>query len=72
MSDFYGISFGTGIVFKTFAFDIAYQYRFGRKWGDEHMLEQEISSNVKQHYLYFSLIFYYRSARDLTILKDRR
>lgn len=63
MNNFYGISFGTGIVFKRFAFDIAYLYRFGRKWGDEHMLEQGISSNVKQHYLYFSLIFYYRTPK---------
>ncbi|KJU82207.1 hypothetical protein MBAV_005599, partial [Candidatus Magnetobacterium bavaricum] len=29
VDNFYGFSFGSGITFKRFAFDVAYQYRFG-------------------------------------------
>ena len=57
--DFYGISFGSGIVYKTlFSLDFAYQYRFGKKKNAGYMDNQQISGRVSQHYLYASLIFY--------------
>lgn len=59
VDDFYGLSLGTGIVFKKYAFDIAYQYRFGHKKRGEYMLSREISTDERQHYLYTSMIFYF-------------
>jgi len=56
---FYGASIETGILFGDISFDIAYQYRFGTKRRSEFMLEREISSDVKQHYLYCSVVFYF-------------
>ena len=59
VDDFYGASIGTGILFEDLSFDIAYQYRFGEKSSPKFMLEREISSEVKQHYLYGSIILYF-------------
>lgn len=59
VDNFYGCSFGTGISFKSFAFDIAYLYRIGEKRDVEDMLDQKISSDIKQHYLHTSMIFYF-------------
>jgi long-subunit fatty acid transport protein len=50
---FYGASLGFGYLFGDFVFDIAYQYRFGKKKNEE------ATSKVKQHYLYSSIIFYF-------------
>lgn len=55
---FYGISLGSGYSFGDFVFDIAYQYRFGKKENAEILQGHQISSNVKQHYLYASMIIY--------------
>lgn len=57
--DFYGVSLGGGYLFGDFVFDIAYQYRFGKKKKAEFIQGEEISSNVKQHYLYSSMIIYF-------------
>lgn len=59
VDNFYGVSVGTGITFPSFAFDIAYQYRFGEKKRAEDMLGEKISSDIKQHYIYSSVIFYF-------------
>ncbi|MGA1795418.1 MAG: OmpP1/FadL family transporter [bacterium] len=59
VDDFYGVSMGSGIKYKNFAFDVAYQHRFGEKKNVESMLGEEISSHVTQHYLYTSMIFYF-------------
>lgn len=59
VDDFYGISLGTGIVFKNWTFDLAYQYRFGKRREAEDMLGKIISSHVEQHYFYSSMIFYF-------------
>jgi long-subunit fatty acid transport protein len=59
VDDFYGASVGTGILLNDFAFDIAYQYRFGRRPNAASMQGEEISSKIKQHYLYSSMIFYF-------------
>ena len=58
VDDFYGASLGTGILMNDFAFDIAYQYRFGRRPDAASMQGEEISSDIRQHYLYGSMIFY--------------
>ncbi len=59
VDNFYGVSLGSGFVLKNFAFDIAYQYRFGGKKDVESLSSQKISTDIKQHYLYSSLIFYF-------------
>jgi long-subunit fatty acid transport protein len=59
VDDFYGVSLGSGFLLKNSVFDIAYQYRFGEKKDVESLYNQKIYSNVKQHYLYSSIIFYY-------------
>jgi long-subunit fatty acid transport protein len=57
--DFYGFSIGSGFTLNDrFSLDIAYQYRFGNDVGD-HILEPlGFSQDVKEHTLYFSVIFY--------------
>ncbi|UCG12519.1 MAG: hypothetical protein JSU72_18850 [Deltaproteobacteria bacterium] len=55
--DFYGLSVGSRVAVKSFAFDIAYQYRFGRNVG-EHILEGfDFSQDVDEHTVYASVIF---------------
>ena len=57
--DFYGFSVGSGVAVKPFAFDVAYQYRFGRNVG-EHILEGfNFSQDVDEHTVYASVIFHY-------------
>lgn len=58
--DFYGVSFGTGILYyERFSIDLVYQFRFGDKKDIEEMGEENISANVTQHYLYASVIYYF-------------
>ena len=59
VDNFYGVSLGSGFLLKNFAFDIAYQYRFGEKKDVESLSSQKISSDIKQHYLYSSIIVYF-------------
>ena len=57
--DFYGISFGTGIIYnELFSLDFAYQFRLGKKKNAEVIEGQNISSKVTQHYFYTSIICY--------------
>lgn len=56
--DFYGVTLGSGLVYKNMVFDIAYQYRFG---DDVRQLEIGGSSStmdVDEHYVLFSLIYH--------------
>lgn len=60
VDDFYGIGIGIGLtIAEGFSFDIAYQYRFGTRYQAESMLDEGISSDVKQHSLYSSMIYYF-------------
>jgi long-subunit fatty acid transport protein len=59
VDDFFGLSIGTGIICKDCTFDIAYQYRFGKKRNAESMLGRSITVNVEQHSLYSSIIYYF-------------
>ena len=59
--DFMGFSIGSGIAYKNFVYDIAYQYRFGRDVtttsfaiGDENP-----SQDIDQHTLYMSIIYHF-------------
>jgi len=57
--DFYGISFGSGIAYKRFIFDIAYQYRFGNDVGTSIMKNLNFSQNVDEHTIYSSVIIHF-------------
>ena len=57
--DFYGLSVGSGVAVKPFAFDIAYQYRFGRDVGAHLVGGFDFSQDVDEHTVYASVIYYF-------------
>lgn len=62
--DFYGVSFGFGIVTNRLAIDFSYQYRFGDvisevPTGDVNTGLKIIKGKIQQHSLLSSLIFYF-------------
>ena len=61
--DYFGLSLGTGITVKRVAFDVAYQYRFGRNVGRDAggsgLQEFDFSMDVNEQKLYASTIFYF-------------
>jgi len=57
--DFYGFSLGSGIAYKQFIFDIAYQYRFGRDVRTVNVGNEDSSQDVDQHTVYMSLIYHF-------------
>lgn len=55
---FYGISAGSGVSFDRYAFDLSYQYRWGNGvTGD--IPDEGITSDVGQHTVMASLIYYF-------------
>lgn len=56
--DFYGMSLGSGLVYKNFVFDCAYQYRFGRDVRQLEIGGSSSAMDVDEHYIYFSLIYH--------------
>jgi len=54
--DFYGFSLGSGIGWRNFIFDLAYQYRIGRDVGEASLPQVGLSQDVTEHRLYASLI----------------
>jgi len=57
--DFYGISLGTGIAWKNYIFDIAYQYRSGNDVGEYLDQDYAFSMDSEEHRLYTSLIIHF-------------
>jgi len=57
--DFWGFSIGSGIAYKRYAFDIAYQYRFGRDVRTATVGNEPSSQDVDQHAVYMSLIYHF-------------
>lgn len=57
--DFFGFSLGTGIAYKQFVFDIAYQFRFGRNVRTTTVGGEDSSQDVDQHTVYTSLIYHF-------------
>jgi long-subunit fatty acid transport protein len=57
--DIFGFSVGTGFAVNRFAFDAAYQYRFGRDIGGSILGERDFSMDMDEHTIYSSLIFYF-------------
>jgi len=58
--DIYGVSLGSGIVlYEKFAFDIAYQYRFGSDVGQGTLTGADFSQDISEHTVYSSFIVYF-------------
>ena len=57
--NFYGFSLGSGIAGGRFAFDIAYQYRFGNNVGESILQNLDFSQDVKEHTVYSSIIVHF-------------
>ncbi len=57
--DFYGFSLGSGIAYKRFIFDMAYQFRFGNNVGASILDEWDFSQDVSEHMIYTSIIVHF-------------
>ncbi len=56
---FYGFSLGSGIAANRFAFDIAYQFRWGNGVRKTRLGTEEVFQDIQQHTVYASIIFYF-------------
>ncbi|MEA2013698.1 MAG: outer membrane protein transport protein [Thermodesulfobacteriota bacterium] len=54
--DYYGFSFGSGLAYGRYVFDIAYQFRFGDDVGGSSLQGLDFSQDVREHKVYMSLI----------------
>lgn len=59
VDDYYGISVGSGIVYKRFVFDAAYQFRFGRDVGQSNLEHLDFSQDINEHTFYSSVIVHF-------------
>ncbi len=57
--DYYGFALGTGIAYKNYVFDIAYQYKFGNDVGGSTLEDIGFSQDVEEHTVYSSLIVHF-------------
>ena len=58
VKDFYGISIGTGISYKRYVFDLAYQLRWARHVDTSNLIGAS-EANIMQHLLMFSFILHF-------------
>jgi long-subunit fatty acid transport protein len=59
VDNYWGFSLGSGIGFKQYFFDFAYQFRFGKNIGTSVLQDFGFSQNVFEHSFYMSLIYHY-------------
>lgn len=57
--NFWGVSVGSGIAYKQFVYDIAYQYRFGRDVRSAIVGDETSRQDVHQHTVYMSVIYHF-------------
>ncbi len=60
LDDYYGFSLGTGYARGRFAFDIAYQFRFGNNVSADIPFIAGRKVDIKQHTLMASVIYYFK------------
>lgn len=60
LDDYYGFSLGTGYARGKFAFDLAYQYRFGNNVSADIPNIEGGKVDVRQHTLMASVIYYFK------------
>jgi long-subunit fatty acid transport protein len=58
VKDFYGFSLGSGIAYKRFVFDIAYQLRWGRNVDSGNLIATS-EADIMQHTILASLIIHF-------------
>jgi long-subunit fatty acid transport protein len=58
VDDYYGFSFGTGLVRGRVVFDISYQYRKGNNVTSDFLTVPDSDPDIDQHTVMASLIFY--------------
>ncbi len=56
---YYGASIGSGIAYKWFVFDVAYQYRFGKNVGQYMLQDFNYAKDVYEHTVYSSIIIHF-------------
>jgi long-subunit fatty acid transport protein len=56
--DFYGFSVGSGLVYKQFIFDAAYQFRWGNNVDTGNLIDTS-EADVRQHSVLASIIFHF-------------
>ena len=56
--DFYGIAIGSGVAYKRFIFDVAYQLRWGRGVDTGNLIATS-SADIRQHLLLASIIVHF-------------
>jgi long-subunit fatty acid transport protein len=59
INEFYGLSLGTGIAYKNFVTDIAYQYRWASDIETEDILGERGESDVNEQFIIASLIYHH-------------
>lgn len=57
--EFWGVSLGSGFLYKKFVFDIAWQYRVGNDVRGVTIGESRTSQDVREHKIYTSLIYHF-------------
>lgn len=58
VKDFYGFSLGTGVAYKGFVFDVAYQVRWGRNLDTGNLIVSS-EADIIQHTILASLIIHF-------------
>lgn len=57
--DIFGFSLGSGIGWRKFHFDMAYQFRFGKNISEHIMKDRSFGETTEQHTVHSSLIFHF-------------
>jgi len=57
--NYYGFSLGSGLAYKRYVFDIAYQFRFGDDVGKSSLQTRGFSQKVREHTIFSSLIIHF-------------
>jgi long-subunit fatty acid transport protein len=62
VEDFYGFTIGSGIGYKRFVFDMAYQVRWGHNMDASNLIstrDDDARADVTQHSIYASVIYHF-------------
>ncbi len=57
--DYYGFSLGSGVAYKRYIFDIAYQFRYADNVSEYFLESLEFSQDVREHTVYASIIVHF-------------
>jgi len=57
--EYYGFSLGVGLAYKSFIFDLAYQFRFGNDVSDSILQNMYFYQDIREHTIYSSIIYHF-------------